>query len=129
MTPQQILTSLKAEGIELGIEQRNLKVQSTKAKITDAQKSFIAANKPALLALLGNDEHNCGSLEQSKPQATVDIPPTQNQSPAESGVFKEYKLSNGEMLRLTKDEFDRVVDLLRFLHQYSQKIINRGTAD
>ncbi len=111
MTPQQILESLKAEGVELGCDQGNLKVRSTKTKVTNAQISLITANKPALLAHLSNggDERNCGSLAQTGAQgsdtASTPVPP-----PVVPKVFKEYKLPNGNILQLTREDFDRVVE-------------------
>lgn len=130
MTPQQIIESLKALGIELASDQGNLKVRSTKEKIKDEQRSLIAANKSALLTHLSRseDERNYGSLEPTATKATEDMPPTQNHSPSHSSIFKEYTMDNGETLKLTRVEFDLVVDLFRLLHQQSQKIGNSGPA-
>jgi len=123
MTPLQILESLKVEGIELTCESGNLKVRSTQAKITDLQKSLIATNKSSLLTFLSGscDERNCSSPTKTDAQDIVEPAPVPNQPSAESVAFKEYKLSNGETLRLTKEDFDRVVDLFRMLHRQSQK--------
>lgn len=74
MTPQQIIKMLKAEGIELTCDSGNLKVRATIAKITDAQRLLIAANKPALLALLQKDERNCGSQARNSKSDTAASP-------------------------------------------------------
>ena len=41
---------------------------------------------------------------------------------AGEGFFKEYVLPTGEVLRLTKDEFDRVLEVVRLLNRQSQKL-------
>lgn len=40
----------------------------------------------------------------------------------EEPVYKRYKYPNGEILELTKLEFDRVVDLFRMLDEQDRKI-------
>ena len=122
MTPQQIIECLKNDGIELRIDKFNLRVQSTKSKITDAQKSLIAANKTVLLAFLRGDERISGVICTSDEKHRLDMPLAAKELQKNLCVFKEYKQPNGEILRLTKDEFDRVIDLFRFLHYQSQKI-------
>lgn len=37
-------------------------------------------------------------------------------------IYKEYKYPNGEILQLTKEEFDRVVDIFRMLDAQDRKI-------
>lgn len=37
-------------------------------------------------------------------------------------IFKEYRYPNGEILQITKEEFDRVVDLFRMLDEQDRKI-------
>jgi hypothetical protein len=37
-------------------------------------------------------------------------------------IYKEYVYPNGETLQLTKEEFDRVVDLFRMLDKQDRKI-------
>ncbi len=37
-------------------------------------------------------------------------------------IFKEYRYPNGELLQITKEEFDRVVDLFRLLDEQDRKI-------
>ena len=40
-------------------------------------------------------------------------------------VYKEYKYPNGEILQVTKSEFDRVVNLFRMLQEEDQRIKGR----
>ena len=118
MTPQQILESLKSDGIELISVQGNLKVRATKSKITDDQKSLISANKSELLNYLAfPEERNSGSLAPSVTRTAIP-----SDGPVAPGIFKEYKLPSGETLQLTREEFDRVVDVFRALHEQSQKL-------
>lgn len=120
MTPQQILESLNADGIELICEQNNLKVRATKSKLTDEQKALISNHKSALLTHLKTpqDERNCGSAEKNVVAGMLDPLPTSRKPSA----YKEYQLADGKTLTLTKEDFDRVVDVFRLLHQQSQKI-------
>jgi len=37
-------------------------------------------------------------------------------------IYKEYKYPNGEILQLTKEEFDRVVDIFRMLDAQDRKL-------
>ena len=37
-------------------------------------------------------------------------------------IYKEYKYPNGEILQLTKEEFERVVDIFRMLDAQDRKI-------
>lgn len=123
MTPQQLLEFLRATGIEIVCENDNLKVRSTRSKITDEQKTLISTNKSALLAHLMKPQDKPDSDFADLSGEVSNSLPVGNQLPAESaGAFKEYKLPNGETQRFTKDEFDRVVDLFRLLHQQSQKL-------
>lgn len=120
MTPQQILESLKAYGIELICEQDNIKVRATKSKLTDEQKNLISAHKSALLTHLKTPqgERNCGSTEEIVVTGTADQVLTSHEPTA----YKEYQLADGKTLKMTKEDFDRVVDLFRLLYRQSQKI-------
>ena len=40
----------------------------------------------------------------------------------EEPIFKRYVYPNGEVLELTKSEFDRVVDLFRMLDEQDRKL-------
>ena len=127
MTPQQILELLSRDGIDLISDQGNLKVRSTKSKITDEQKSLILANKTILLAHLKTiDAPKCGSLEKSVPAPTV--PSSANEAPPGQTYCKVYKLPNGRIEKYTKEEFDRVVEVMRLLHQQSLKLGQKGNS-
>jgi len=111
MKALEIVTALKAEGITLVLDNDNIKVRAIKSKITDEHRAMILAHKADLLTFLGSnpcpDDYNCGSSAPSTAECTV---------------FKEYKLPNGETLKLTKEEFDRVVDIFRLLYKQSQRV-------
>ncbi len=66
------------------------------------------------------NEQNSGSQTPPETKTTATPSSTPSDELVAPGIFKEYKMPNGETLRLTKDEFDRVVDLFRLLHQQSQ---------
>lgn len=121
MTAHEIIAKLSADGIEVIAYNGNLKVRAP--KITNAQKALIADNKPALLAHLtaAPGERNCGSQAQNEPHGAAAMPMTAP-LPVDSTVFKEYKLPNGDTLKLTREEFDRVVEVFRLLHQQSLKV-------
>lgn len=124
MNAQQIIDLLSQDGITLSCENGNLRVTASKSCVTEMQKMLIATNKSLLVEhLKPADERNPGSLESE-----ASAPVAAQAPPAASSMFKEYTLDNGEVVQLTRDEFDRVVDLFRQLHRQSQKLDKKGGA-
>jgi hypothetical protein len=124
MTPKQILEFLRADGIEVACEHDNLKVRSIRSKITDEHKTLISANKSVLMAHLRQPQNGPeNNLVDHSEEVSNSLSATKQPPADATSVFKEYNLPNGETLRLTEKEFDRVVDLFRLLHQQSKRIV------
>jgi hypothetical protein len=124
MTAQEILNILHADGIELVAENGKIRARAARARITDAQRALIVDNKTILLVHLTTapSEQNCGSQARNDADGAGHYPPPNQSPPADPSVFKEYRLPNGQTLKLTKAEFDRVVDAIRLLQQQSLKL-------
>jgi hypothetical protein len=100
MTAEEILTRLKSDGIEVTRVGENLKVTASQGRLTEAQKALITTNKVALL------EHFAPNKEVEEPAKT---------DGSCEGPFKEYIYPGGKVLKLTKEEFETVVDVFRML--------------
>lgn len=101
MTARELIPHLESLGIMLSLHENKIRVQS-KAKILDEHKALIESNRGALLTYLSESESS---------QATV----------PKKDIFKEYKLPNGNVLSISKEEFAEVVELFRFLNAHSDR--------
>jgi hypothetical protein len=100
MTADEILRNLEAEGIVVSAEGRGLKVRASKGPLTEVQRQMIVDNKAALLMRLCAQEG---------------APPSAESVDAGEEVYKEYVYPNGDVLKLTKAEFDQVVEVFKML--------------
>src|ERR1700733_1598270 len=98
MAPDEIFTVLRQAGIELEKVGADLKVRALGAPLTGEQRRLITENKAALLARLG---------AQTAP------PGGQKEEEDDGAIYKEFTYPNGDVLRLTKTEFQRVVSVFR----------------
>ena len=122
MNVSQILENLRDQGLEVSLENGNLRVRATRAKITEEQLSLLKGYKELLVVHLSQETGGRnGNSPLTESASTTEPTSCDEASPEESKGFKEYKLPNGETLRLTREEFDRVVDLFRLLHRQSLK--------
>jgi hypothetical protein len=125
MSAAEIIEILEVSGIKITCEGNQLRVRSNTAKITNEQKKLISDSKSKLIAFLNGsaNERNSGSLEPELTKATP-LPSSEQEpspNPSREPFFKEYKLPNGEILQLTKEEFYRVVDVFRMLWEEDKR--------
>ncbi len=103
MTALEIIEVLKKEGITLSARGASIAARSQKGTLTEAQKTLISHNKAAILEFLN-----------PSPNGAVSAP--------DGAIYKEYRYPNGEVLQLTKDEFDNVVEIFRILIRQDNKL-------
>ena len=101
MTADEIFRSLEKEGVEVSAVGTGIKVRTHHGPLTNEQKRLITDNKAALLARLGAQE----------PLVAANAVPEE----CTEEVYQEYVYPGGEVLKLTREEFDRVVDVFRML--------------
>lgn len=114
MTADEILAALRREGVEMELAGAGLKVRTTGARLTEEQRTLLTENKAALLARLGAQ---VAALPAPEPEVEDD-----------GAVYKEFIYPNGEVLRLTKAEFKRVVDVFKMLIDQQTKLILQGVS-
>jgi hypothetical protein len=100
MTSDEILRSLEADGVSVSAEGSGLKVRTSVGPLTEAQRQIIVDNKAALLTRLS---------------AQDGLPPSAESVDTAEEVYKEYVYPNGDVLKLTKAEFDNVVEVFKML--------------
>jgi TubC N-terminal docking domain len=115
MSAAELLVELKRNGIEVSRVGENLKVIASPGKVTPEQRTMIVENKTALLAHFDSDE------KPPSPQATEMPTSTPRIEEAPPAVYREYVLPDGEILQVTKEEFDNVVEIYRMLWQQDQR--------
>ncbi len=127
MTAQELVQVLCEAGIELEVDGGNLRVRALKSKLTEDQRKLISDNKADLLSYLAgqSNEHNCGSPPPSDPPAAAIQPKAEN---SRHDVYKEYTLPDGQKLQLTKQEFDRVVELFQQLADQDARLRKNSSA-
>src|ERR1700727_1541644 len=100
MAPDEILATLRGVGVELERVGAGLKARALGAPPTEEHRNLIKENKAALLARLGaHAASKAGQKEEEDDEA----------------IYKEFAYPNGDVLRLTKTEFQRVVSAFRML--------------
>jgi hypothetical protein len=114
MTTDEILAALRREGVEVELAGNGLKVRATKARLTEEQRKLLTENKAALLARLSA-------------QVAPSVPEPKKVSD-DGTIYKEFVYPNGKVLRLTKAEFDRVVDVFKMLIDQQTKLILQGVS-
>lgn len=114
MTADKILAALSREGVEIERAGDGLKVRTTRARLTEEQRALVTENKAALLARLG---------ARAAPSA-----PKPEEVPDDGTIYKEFVYPSGKVLRLTKTEFDRVVDVFKMLIDQQTKLILQGVS-
>ena len=103
MTAHEIVDGLKKVGITLSARGPSIAVLSQTGAFNEAQKLLISENKAAILEFLN-------------PSTTGTV------SAPDEAIYKEYLYPNGEVLQLTKDEFDNVVEIFRILIRQDNKL-------
>jgi len=107
MTAEQLLSWLKTEGVEIVRDGESLKIRTSQGLLTEKQRELIVENKAGLLVLLG-------AQMDAQREAAVLVKP-KDEDGVSTSYYKEYVYPNGEVLKLTKEEFDNVVDVFRML--------------
>lgn len=112
MTADEIIEALRRAGVELEKVGAGLKARALGAPLTGEHRKLISENKAALLARL---------------DAQPAPPPTGEKEKEDDGaIYKEFVYPNGEVLRLTRTEFQRVVSAFRMLMEQETKLILQG---
>lgn len=57
------------------------------------------------------------------------VPIATPKSSPQNGIYKVYKLPNGELLEVTREQFDRVVNAIRILHEADLRVQREKAAD
>ncbi len=114
MTAEDILQQLKSAGVEVTALGESIKVRAHKAVLTEAQKSLITDNRALILLYLNTS------------QSKAEISTGENVDNNEGDIYKTYKYPNGEDLKLTREEFDNVVDVFRMLLEQDTLLYKQG---
>ena len=115
MNASELLAEFKQHGIEISRAGENVKVTASPGSLTPEQRTLIVENKAAILAYLGGGEKCDPQIVAELPRNAPNIEET---APA---IYREYTLPDGEILQLTKEEFDNVVEVFRMLWRQDQR--------
>jgi hypothetical protein len=109
MTPQKILSELADSNIEICILGGDLKIIGDPKVLPPDRVTLIKRHKLQLMDFLRSEA--AGSVE------TVS---------GEQKSFKQYEYHDGQLLRLNRDEFYRVVDAVRILIKMANEQTYQG---
>jgi hypothetical protein len=115
MSVSEIVTMLKANGIEMKATGENLKITASPGKLTPEQRTLILDHKAAILTFLKEGETK---QNVEPPMPSLEAPGSE---PIKPEIYRDYKFSNGETLQVTQEEFDNVVDVYRMLWMLEKK--------
>ena len=107
MNPQSLLNNLAEKGVEISLHGGDLRICASRDALLEKDLELIRRNKAQILSCLRS---TMTSSEEEDTQAS----------------FKEYKYPNGEIFKLSKEEFYRVVDLVRLLLKMDYEICHNG---
>lgn len=127
MSAAELIDILKRDGIEIRVREGRLGLVATSGRITDKHKALVRDHKTALVAIVDAvpGKQNCGSCELAEPQAFRPIPSVNGST---GDAFKEYRMPDGAILQVSKDEFARVIEVFRMLHLQKLKLSEDGGA-
>jgi len=117
MTAAEILRDLERDGVDVTAEGVNLKVRSLRSPLTEFQKRLITDNKAALLVRL--------TAPVAQP---MEAPAAIVAGESTEAIYREYAYPSGEILKLTREEFDNVVEVFRMLVAQDILLRERDTA-
>src|SRR5262245_38132144 len=109
MSVEQFLKTLKNDGIVVEVQNEQLKITTTKKKPTTDQLQFLSSNKSEILKKIS-------SLCSVKKIETAPM-----SEEIQGPFFYQEKRPSGEMLQITKDDFDDLIEFFRILSKIDRR--------